>query len=130
MAKNKLAIVSVCSIKFEPFISSLSSTISRRKGENAQQVIDLSAALKVTEKEVQDKQVKIESLEAEMLILSQDLKQSEARASELESTNQLLKVLLNVKRHNCKTDNILFTYIQYITLVSIITKWKIDKTQS
>ena len=112
-----------------PSSSSLSSTISRRKGENAQQVIDLSAALKVTEKEVQDKQVKIESLEAEMLILSQDLKQSEARASELESTNQLLKVL-NVKRHNCKTGNILFTYIQYITLVSIITKWKIDKTQS
>ena len=100
-----------------PSSSSLSSTISRRKGENAQQVIDLSAALKVTEKEVQDKQVKIESLEAEMLILSQDLKQSEARASELESTNQLLKVLLNVKRHNCKTGNILFNLFSNFELI-------------
>jgi len=63
----------------------------RRKGENAQQVIDLSAALKVTEKEVFDKQIKIESLEAEILVLRQDVKQAESMSSELESTNQLLK---------------------------------------
>ena len=96
-------------LNLNPSSSSLSSTISRRKGENAQQVIDLSAALKVTEKEVQDKQVKIESLEAEMLILSQDLKQSEARASELESTNQLLKVL-NVKGNTTAKLAIFYKY--------------------
>jgi len=63
----------------------------RRKGENAQQVIDLTAALKITEKEISDKEIKIQSLDAEILILKEDLRLSEVKARELESTNQLLK---------------------------------------
>jgi len=63
----------------------------RRKGENAQQVIDLSAALKVSEKDIAEKQSKIDSLEAEIISLKDDLKTTEAHMTELESTNQLLK---------------------------------------
>jgi len=63
----------------------------RRKGENAQQVIDLSAALKVSDKDLIDKQLRIDSLEAEIISLKDDLKTTEAQMAELESTNQLLK---------------------------------------
>ena len=55
-------------------------------------MIDLSAALKVTEKEIREQQQRIEGLEAELLILRQDLLRSEANSGELEATNQLLKV--------------------------------------
>eukprot|EP00090_Calanus_glacialis_P004201 TRINITY_DN13109_c0_g1_i2.p1 TRINITY_DN13109_c0_g1~~TRINITY_DN13109_c0_g1_i2.p1 ORF type:complete len:551 (-),score=173.79 TRINITY_DN13109_c0_g1_i2:85-1737(-) len=65
--------------------------LHRRKGENAQQVIDLSAALKVSDKDLVDKQSKIDSLEAELISLTDDLKRTEIQMVELESTNQLLK---------------------------------------
>jgi len=63
----------------------------RRKGENAQQVIDLSATVKVCEKEIIEKQSKIDCLEAEIVSLKDDLKRTESQMIELESTNQLLK---------------------------------------
>eukprot|EP00088_Acartia_fossae_P061192 TRINITY_DN7347_c0_g1_i12.p1 TRINITY_DN7347_c0_g1~~TRINITY_DN7347_c0_g1_i12.p1 ORF type:complete len:548 (-),score=133.97 TRINITY_DN7347_c0_g1_i12:709-2352(-) len=63
----------------------------RRKGENAQQVIDLSAAVKILEKEISEKETRIESLEAQILVLKQDMKAAENQITELESTNQLLK---------------------------------------
>ena len=65
---------------------------SRRKGENAQQVIDLSFALKTTEKELTEKQKRIDSLEAQLISLTEDIKFTEAKSLELEETNQLLKV--------------------------------------
>ena len=50
----------------------------RQKGENAQQVIDLSAALKVIDdKDLVNKQSKIDSLEAELISLTDDLKRTE-----------------------------------------------------
>ena len=54
-------------------------------------MIDLTAALKVTDSDVSEKQSKIDSLEAELLILKEDLKSAEVQMTELESTNQLLK---------------------------------------
>ena len=64
----------------------------RRKGDNAQQVIDLTAALKGTDLAVAEKSSKIEALEAEILVLKHDLKARDAANFELEATNQLLKV--------------------------------------
>ena len=52
----------------------VSYMLFRRKGENAQQVIDLSAALKVSDKDLVEKQSKIDSLEAELISLTDDLK--------------------------------------------------------
>ena len=69
------------------------SPILRRKGENAQQVIDLSVALKAAEKELVERQKKMDSLEAQLVSLTDDIKFSEAKARELEETNQLLKVI-------------------------------------
>ena len=71
--------------------SMLKYYLSRRKGENAQQVIDLSATVKVCEKELIEKQSKIDYLEAEIVSLKDDLKRTEGQTLELESTNQLLK---------------------------------------
>ena len=64
----------------------------RRKGDNAQQVIDLSAALKLAEMSVVDKSSRVEALEAEIVVLKQDLKARDGANLELEATNQLLKV--------------------------------------
>ena len=75
-------------------------------------MIDLSAALKVTEKEVFDKQIKIESLEAEILVLRQDVKQAESMSSELESTNQLLKVMEDVFLKRCFLNNLVNSQIR------------------
>lgn len=63
----------------------------RRKGENAQQVIDLSSAVKQNEKDLAERQTKIESLQAEIVVLQSDLKAAEAEIQELSGTNQLLK---------------------------------------
>ena len=68
---------------------------SRRKGENAQHVIDLSAALNLSEKEISTKNIKIESLEVELMVLRQDLTSFQSSLQELEGTNQLLKVKLS-----------------------------------
>lgn len=65
--------------------------LHRRKGDNAQQVIDLSAALKLAEMSVVDKSSRVEALEAEIVVLKQDLKARDAANLELEATNQLLK---------------------------------------
>ena len=73
------------------FKASLKALCFRRKGENAQQVIDLSAALKVSDKDLVVKQSRIDSLEAEIISLKDDLKTTETQMAELESTNQLLK---------------------------------------
>ena len=54
-------------------------------------MIDLSAALKVSDKDLVDKQSRIDSLEAEIISLKDDLKTTETQMAELESTNQLLK---------------------------------------
>jgi len=63
----------------------------RRKGENAQQVIDLSSTVKINDKELAERQVKIDSLQAEIVVLQSDLKAAEAEIQELSETNQLLK---------------------------------------
>ena len=57
-------------------------------------MIDLTAAVKILEKEISEKQIKIENLEAQIMVLKQDMKAAESQISELESTNQLLKVYL------------------------------------
>ena len=54
-------------------------------------MIDLSAAVKHNEQLIQDKQSRIESLEAELVGVRDDLKSVEVHMAELESTNQLLK---------------------------------------
>ena len=78
---------------FSPFpLSAEGLFMLRRKGDNAQQVIDLTAALKRTDLAVAEKSSKIEALEAEILVLKQDLKVRDAANFELEATNQLLKV--------------------------------------
>jgi hypothetical protein len=68
--------------------------IFRRKGENAQQVIDLSVALKTAEKELTEKQRKMDCMEAELVSLTEDIKFAEGKSRELEKTNQLLKVCI------------------------------------
>ena len=55
-------------------------------------MIDLTAAVKILEKEISEKQIRIENLEAQIMVLKQDMKAAESQISELESTNQLLKV--------------------------------------
>jgi multidrug resistance efflux pump len=50
--------------------------------------------LKTTEKELAEKQKKIDSLEAQLVSLIEDIKFAEAKSRELEETNQLLKVLV------------------------------------
>ena len=55
-------------------------------------MIDLTAVVKVLEKEIAEKQSKIENLEAQIMVLKQDMKSAESQILELESTNQLLKV--------------------------------------
>ena len=66
--------------------------LHRKKGDNAQQVIDLSATVKGNEVVIAEKQTMIEALEAELLGVRDDLKSTESQMAELESTNQLLKV--------------------------------------
>ena len=82
---------------------------SRRKGENAQQVIDLSFALKTAEKELTEKQKRIDSLEAQLISLTEDIKFTEAKSLELEETNQLLKVDYVFRLEYC-TGNTLSAY--------------------
>ena len=65
--------------------------LHKKKGDNAQQVIDLSAAVKLNEQLLSEKQSRLESLEAELISLKADLKGAGGLISELESTNQLLK---------------------------------------
>ena len=65
--------------------------LHKKKGDNAQQVIDLSAAVKLNETLLADKQSQLECLEAELISLKADLKRAGTLISELESTNQLLK---------------------------------------
>ena len=55
-------------------------------------VIDLTSTVKQNERELSERQAKIESLQAEIIALQHDLKGAEATIAELESTNQLLKV--------------------------------------
>ena len=65
--------------------------LHKKKGDNAQQVIDLSAAVKLNEKLLAEKQSQLECLEAELVGVKADLKAAGGLISELESTNQLLK---------------------------------------
>ena len=65
--------------------------LHKKKGDNAQQVIDLSAAVKLNEQLLAEKQSQLECLEAELVGLKADLKAAGGLISELESTNQLLK---------------------------------------
>ena len=55
-------------------------------------MIDLSAAVKDNEAVILERQTVIDSLNAELLGVRDDLKTAEAHMAELESTNQLLKV--------------------------------------
>ena len=55
-------------------------------------MIDLSAAVKDNEAVILERQTVIDSLNAELLGVKDDLKTAEAHMAELESTNQLLKV--------------------------------------
>ena len=54
-------------------------------------MIDLTAVVKVNEAHIAEKQSNIESLEAELVGVRDDLKSAESQIVELESTNQLLK---------------------------------------
>ena len=54
-------------------------------------MIDLTAVVKVNEAHISEKQSNIESLEAELVGVRDDLKSAESQIVELESTNQLLK---------------------------------------
>ena len=83
--------------------------LHRKKGDNAQQVIDLSAAVKGNEAVIAEKQAVIESLEAELLGVREDLKNTEAHMSELESTNQLLKAgICDKQKVKMVTSNVCF----------------------
>merc|ERR550519_542108 len=63
----------------------------RRKGENAQQVIDLSLALRLSEKQLEDVRSSLAVAEATMEGLREDLVTSETVRAETEATSQLLK---------------------------------------
>jgi len=63
----------------------------RRKGENAQQVIDLSQALRLSEKQLEEVKAGLAVAEATMIGLKEDLITSEAVRAETEATSQLLK---------------------------------------
>ena len=63
----------------------------RRKGENAQQVIDLGLALRLSEKQVEEVRNSLALAEASIIGLKEDLTTSEAIRSETEATSQLLK---------------------------------------
>ena len=63
----------------------------RRKGENAQQVIDLGVALRLSEKQVEEVRNSLATAEASIIGLREDLNTSEAIRSETEATSQLLK---------------------------------------
>jgi len=65
--------------------------LHRRKGDNAQQVIDLTAAVKVNEVQIAEKISMIECLEAELIGVREELKSADKQISELQSTNQLLR---------------------------------------
>ena len=59
-------------------------------------MIDLSAAVKDNEAVILERQTVIDSLNAELLGVKDDLKTAEAHMAELESSNQLLKVSLEI----------------------------------
>ena len=63
----------------------------RRKGENAQQVIDLTAAARRDAEELAARQQEVERLQAELLGTGQDLQAVQSQMAELEQTSQLLK---------------------------------------
>ena len=63
----------------------------RRKGENAQQVIDLGLALRLSEKQVEEVRNSLAAAEASIIGLREDLATSESVRSETEATSQLLK---------------------------------------
>ena len=63
----------------------------RRKGENAQQVIDLGLALRLSEKQVEEVRNNLAAAEASIIGLREDLATSESVRSETEATSQLLK---------------------------------------
>ncbi len=72
-------------------------------------MIDLTAAVKILEKEISEKQIKIENLEAQIMVLKQDMKAAESQISELESTNQLLKVYLRFSNRQSMVSQSLIT---------------------
>jgi len=63
----------------------------RRKGENAQQVIDLGLALRLSDKQLEEVRAALAATEAEILGLRSDLTTSEGVRAETEATSQLLK---------------------------------------
>ncbi|XP_052782813.1 autophagy-related protein 16-1-like [Mya arenaria] len=63
----------------------------RRRGENAQQIIDLTAAMKEKEKELQTKDAKLMDSLAVENSLRAEMKHLERTITELEATNQTLK---------------------------------------
>ena len=63
----------------------------RQKGENAQQVIDLTAAARRDAEELAARQQEVERLQAELLGTGQDLQAVQSQMAELEQTSQLLK---------------------------------------
>ncbi|KAK0054540.1 autophagy-related protein 16-1 [Biomphalaria pfeifferi] len=63
----------------------------KKRGENAQQIIDLNALLQEKEKEIQHKDTMISSMVETNVTLKQSKKALEFSISELEATNQMLK---------------------------------------
>ena len=87
--------------------------LHRKKGDNAQQVIDLSSIVKGNEAVIVEKQTMIESLEAELLGVRDDLKSMESQMAELESTNQLLKV------GNLRLSNTQLRFERHLSVLSV-----------
>ncbi len=65
--------------------------LHRRKGENAQQVIDLSAAAKDLERQLGEKTAMLLRAEQELEAAKEAMERLKGDVSELEKTNQLLK---------------------------------------
>ena len=65
--------------------------LHRRKGDNAQQVIDLTAQLKISDNELADKEAKLKDNEDVIKRLKEELDKLGENMRELQETNQLLK---------------------------------------
>lgn len=74
------------------------AVVCRRKGENAQQVIDLTAAARRDAVELAARQQEVERLQEELLGTGQDLQAVQSQMAELEQTSQLLKDEYQVQR--------------------------------
>ncbi len=67
------------------------TVLHRRRGENAQQIIDQAALLKENEKTIKDLQLDLEKCQLQLEVSQGEIVHLQSKISELEATNQLLK---------------------------------------